>query len=76
MGWIAGKVGAGIQISMVCTALGWMAVEASFWPANLGARAMVIGFVKLDAMDGMLQDQLVIDSLYTVGRTGMRQLHV
>jgi hypothetical protein len=27
---------------MVWTALGWMAVEASFWPANLGARAIVV----------------------------------
>lgn len=29
------------QISIVWTALGWMAVEASFCPANLGARAIV-----------------------------------
>jgi hypothetical protein len=32
-----------LQISSVWTALGWMALEASFWPANLGARAMVVG---------------------------------
>jgi hypothetical protein len=41
-------VGWSIQISMVWTALGWMAVEASFWPANLGARAMVTVVVKSD----------------------------
>lgn len=29
-----------VQISMVWTALGWMAAEASFCPANLGARAI------------------------------------
>jgi hypothetical protein len=30
-----------VQISMVWTTLGWMAVEASFCPANLGARAIL-----------------------------------
>jgi hypothetical protein len=30
-----------VQISMVWTAFGWMAVEASFCPANLGARAIL-----------------------------------
>jgi hypothetical protein len=31
-----------VQSSRVWTALGWIALEASFWPANLGARAMVV----------------------------------
>lgn len=34
------------QISRVWTALGEIALEASFWPANLGARAIVVGFVR------------------------------
>lgn len=36
-----------VQISMVCTALGWMAAEASFCPANLGARA-ILEFVQVN----------------------------
>ena len=38
--WAEGVYG---QISRVWTALGEMADEASFWPANLGARAIVVG---------------------------------
>ena len=33
------------QSSRVWTALGWMEEEASFWPANLGASAIVAGVV-------------------------------
>lgn len=36
-----------VQSSRVWTAFGWMALEASFWPANLGARAMAVVAVAL-----------------------------
>lgn len=41
---MVGKAVRGVQISIVWTALGWMAAEASFWPAKLGARAIVAVF--------------------------------
>lgn len=37
-----GEGRADVQSSSVWTALGWMEEEASFWPANLGARAMMV----------------------------------
>jgi hypothetical protein len=34
-----------VHSSRVWTALGWMALDANFWPANLGASAIAVGGV-------------------------------
>lgn len=51
-----------VQISMVWTTLGWMAVEASFCPANLGARA-IFGVVPGNwIQQGAIVGEKLIDS--------------
>lgn len=42
-----------VQSSRVWTALGWTEEEASFWPANLGARAIVVVVAVLVEVGGL-----------------------